>query len=602
MTAVFLFPKQPIGGKMQAVTKETAKIFLRHSMRYKWQSTLLVSTVFVAAGISVYTPQLMMGLFDTLNANGSPDAALRIVLAIFVLDFLGQVVYRVMGYAVNFVQPRVMSDLLNTCYEYLLEHSYGFFSNTFQGSIVTRVRRFHSSYERVTDTWLFELGPVIIRITMILYVMFTVHLAIGVTALVWVALYAFLMYRFTMYKLPYDMKLAEQDTKVTAHLADTITNIVNLKLFTGERREVERFRDITQQLYKFRKRCWDLSNHANVVQGFSMVLLNLGVMSLGVWLWGRGQVTVGALVMLVMYMGQIFDRMWDIGRSMKNLYEGFADANEMTLMLMQKHEIVDMPGATELVVKKGEIEFRNVCFHYHTDVPVLKNFCLKVRAGEKVGLVGHSGSGKSTLVKLLFRFKNIQSGQILVDGQDISRVTQSSLRRAVTLVPQDAILFHRSLTENISYGRPEVEERAVEDAAEAAHAHRFINSFPDRYRTYVGERGMKLSGGERQRVAIARSIVRDSPILVMDEATSSLDSISESYIQDALRTLMEGRTTIVIAHRLSTVRDMDRIIVLQDCNIIEEGTHEELMAADGRYRELWDVQRDGFSVKEEAVV
>jgi ATP-binding cassette subfamily B protein len=248
------------------------------------------------------------------------------------------------------------------------------------------------------------------------------------------------------------------------------------------------------------------------------------------------------------------------------------------------------------VVKNGAVDFQNVGFHYNHDTKIFHGFNLKVRPGEKLALVGPSGGGKSTVIKLLFRFKDIQEGRILIDGQDICQVTQDSLRQAVALVPQDPILFHRSLMDNIRYGRPEATDEEVYAAAKAAHAHEFISKLPEGYKTFVGERGVKLSGGERQRVAIARAILKNAQILVLDEATSSLDSESEYYIQDALNNLMKNKTTIVIAHRLSTIREMDRIIVMEDGQVKEEGTHDELLSIDeGLYQRLWNRQVHGFA-------
>jgi ABC-type multidrug transport system fused ATPase/permease subunit len=274
-----------------------------------------------------------------------------------------------------------------------------------------------------------------------------------------------------------------------------------------------------------------------------------------------------------------------------------ADANEMTEILHTPHEIQDAPGALKLKVAKGQIEMKDVTFSYETNAPVFKKFNLLISAGQRAAIIGPSGGGKSTIVKLLLRFVDIQGGEILIDGQNISKVTQESLRANIALVPQEPILFHRSLMENIRYGKAGAGDKEVIAAAKLAHADEFISKFKEGYKTYVGERGVKLSGGERQRVAIARAILKNAPILVLDEATSSLDSESEHFIQDALKNLMKGKTVIVIAHRLSTIMQMDRIIVLENGVITESGKHEELLKArEGTYQRLWHIQAGGFSI------
>jgi ATP-binding cassette subfamily B protein len=329
-----------------------------------------------------------------------------------------------------------------------------------------------------------------------------------------------------------------------------------------------------------------------------MALLEFGVLYYAYYYWMRGQFSIGDFAFLQAYLMNLFSHVWDFAYYIRSTYESIADANEMTEMLIQPHSIVDNVRAKKLKISKGEINFKDIDFSYSEDKPILDNFNLHIAAGERVALVGQSGGGKSTIVKILFRFMDLNGGQILIDGQDISKVTQDSLREQISLVPQEPLLFHRSLLDNIRYGRPDSTEQEVIKAAKAAHCHEFISGFEQGYNTLVGERGVKLSGGERQRVAIARAILRNAPILVLDEATSSLDSESESLIQDALKTLMKGKTTIVIAHRLSTIREMDRIVVIEGGKIIEQGKHDELVKAQqGIYQKLWNIQVGGFANK-----
>jgi ABC-type multidrug transport system fused ATPase/permease subunit len=293
--------------------------------------------------------------------------------------------------------------------------------------------------------------------------------------------------------------------------------------------------------------------------------------------------------------------MWNFGNILRRMYEAFADATEMVDILRTPHEIVDRKDAKKLIVTDGRIEFNELGFNFNETRSVLSDFNLTITGKEKVALVGPSGAGKTTITRLILRFYDVTSGEILIDGQNIAHVTQDSLRDAIAFVPQEPILFHRTLRENIRYGRRDATDEEVIEAARQAHCYEFVMNTPQGFDTYVGERGIKLSGGERQRVAIARAILKNAPILILDEATSSLDSESESLIQDALAKLMVGKTVMAIAHRLSTVMKMDRIIVIEDGRVGMTGTHSELLAHEGSlYKKLWEIQAGGF-IEEDAV-
>jgi len=296
-----------------------------------------------------------------------------------------------------------------------------------------------------------------------------------------------------------------------------------------------------------------------------------------------------------MYIIGLSGQLWSFARIIRDFYEGYADAKEMIEIMKLPYEIQDVAGAKNIVVDKGEIVFEDIHFSFNENREVLKGVNLKINAGQKVALVGPSGAGKTTFVRLILRFYDVISGAVKIDGQDIKNVTLESLRRNISIVPQDPLLFHRTIKENIRYGKLDATDAEIEEAARLAHCDEFIENLPQKYDTYVGERGIKLSGGERQRVAIARAILKNAPILILDEATSSLDSHSESLIQDALDNLMKGRTTVVIAHRLSTIKKMDRIIVLEKGNIKEDGSHDDLIAQEeGLYKALWNLQAGGF--------
>jgi len=583
---------------MQTLTKQTFKIYAQHAWRYKLHVIVQVIGILVVVGIEIYQPFLYKRLFDQLVVTTADKAGvlLHIVWLIFFWGMVRHILWRSILFVANYFQPRVMSDLLNTCYEYLQNHSYNFFNSSFVGSLVTKVRRYQSSFEDIADKVFFDFGRTIILITSILVVLWLRHWLLGLLVLVWCAIYAVFNFAFARYKLRYDIERAAADTRTTAHLADTVTNNVNIKLFTSFGPEYRKFKQITDELFRIRKWTWDLSQWSETFQGAFMVLLELAMLYVAVRFWQQGTLTIGDFALIQSYLLHMFDNLWNLGRHIRNLYEKLADANEMTEILLRPHEVTDAPDAGVMKVTGGAIEFNNVLFRYNPTVSIFRRFNLSIAAGERVALIGPSGGGKSTIVKLLFRFMDIQEGQITVDGQDIAQVTQDSLRKYISLVPQEPILFHRSLLENIRYAKPRATEAEVIAAAKAAHAHEFISEFPEGYKTFVGERGVKLSGGERQRVAIARAILKNAPILVLDEATSSLDSESEHYIQDALQTLMKGKTTIVIAHRLSTIMAMDRIVVIENGRIIEQGKHEELLKAkQGTYQRLWQIQAGGFA-------
>jgi ATP-binding cassette subfamily B protein len=330
------------------------------------------------------------------------------------------------------------------------------------------------------------------------------------------------------------------------------------------------------------------------VQGIFALIIEVGLLAGAVFLWQSGVITVGDFVLIQVYIIGLVSRIWGIGGSMRRLFSSFADAHEMIEIFETPYSVADAPDAKRLSVTAGGISMEDVSFSFTGERGVFEGFSLAVRAGEKVALVGPSGAGKSTVTKLLLRMYDVAEGAIRIDGQDIRTVTQDSLRENISFVPQEPILFHRSLKENIRYGRPDATDEQVIEAAKKAHCHEFISKLPLGYDTHVGERGVKLSGGERQRVAIARAILKDAPILILDEATSALDSESEALIQDALHVLMEGKTVIVIAHRLSTIMTMDRIVVIENGKIAAEGTHDDLVAQGGLYQKLWSIQAGGF--------
>ncbi|MFA6254400.1 MAG: ABC transporter ATP-binding protein [Patescibacteria group bacterium] len=584
---------------MKDNTKKTFKIFWQYSLKHKISGLIMVTSVIVASSLDIVVPLYFKQFFNTL-ASGSPSELLAkslvlILLSIATLEFIQWIFWRFATFSDSYFTAKIAADISNYCFAYLHQHSFAYFNNNFVGSLVKRVKWFVKAFETIADRVVWSLLPLMVNILVIALVLFKVNIWLSLGVVIWVVAFLAINWVFTKYKLKYDIARSEAETATTRVLADTITNNVNVKLFNGYWREIKGFAKVTEELRQKRMFTWTLGNIIEAVQGFLMVGLEIGIFYLAIKLWVRGILTIGDFVLIQSYLVTIFMRTWEFGRVIRIIYENLADAEEMTVILNLPHEIKDIPNAKKLVVKTGKIEFENVIFNYHETRRILNNFNLTVKAGERLALIGPSGAGKTTVIKLLLRMYDVTGGRILIDGQDVSKVTQESLWQNVSLVPQDPILFHRTLMENIRYGKPKASNQEVIKAAQAAHCHEFIRSFSEGYETYVGERGVKLSGGERQRVAIARAILRNAPILVLDEATSSLDSESEYFIQDALDKLMKGKTVIVIAHRLSTIRKMDRIIVISEKGIIEDGTHEELLKKDsGLYKKLWHLQAGGF--------
>ncbi len=583
---------------MKNLSKETLKIYWQHSMRYKGRLFVIVILVGVHIILTLYFPILYKKLLDQMMVTykrSDLGPLMYIVWTIFIVSMIRQTAARAFNYLNNYFQLVVMRDLYNTIFSYVHRHSMTFFSNTFVGSLVTKAKRYERSYEIISDQIIFESGRLAVETVIILFLLTRENSKIGLIVLIWLIIYLVFSYLFTLYRLPVELQRSAIDSQVSGQMADTIANNVNIKAFSALSSEKNKFARLIQSQYLIRKKSWELITHSDGFQAVSMIVMEFFVLQQLVHLWGLGLITIGSVALVQSYLMRMFDKYWNVGKFIRQIFEAFSDANEMTEILLTPHGIQDVPNAGQLATKNGEIDFQNVGFSYGQAQEVLTDFSLKIKPKEKVAIVGPSGGGKTTIVKLLFRFYDIQKGAISIDGQNIGQVTQDSLRQALSLVPQEPILFHRSLLENIRYGKPEASDEEVIEASKLAHAHEFITGFPDSYRTLVGERGVKLSGGERQRVAIARAILKNSPILVLDEATSSLDSESEMYIQDALKKLMQDKTVIVIAHRLSTIMQMDRIVVIENGKVVEQGKHEELVkASQGLYQKLWEIQAGAY--------
>lgn len=479
-------------------------------------------------------------------------------------------------------------------------------ANSFAGATVRKITRGMWSFDTFEDTLLLNLLPAVTMMVGVT-VMLSIKLPlVGAAVAVMITLYCTLSIWMSLKILsPRFKKSADHDTKLGATLADIITGNPTVKSFGTEKREDALFEGVANEWYRFAIHAWQTATVADAVRGFFRLTMSTTMIALSIWLWSHGRASPGDIVLVITTFFMINGYLRDIGMHISHLQRASNEMEDAVSFWMRTDDVADLPDAKPLQLKTEKrrkiISFENVGFQYTPFMPkVYEGLSIDIALGEKLALVGPSGSGKSTFVKLLQRLYNVTEGKILIDGQDISTVTLESLRKAIALVPQDPVLFHRSLAENIAYGKPDATMEEIVSAAKKAFAHEFISLLPEGYKTLVGERGVKLSGGERQRVAIARAILADAPILILDEATSSLDSISEHYIQKALAVLMEGRTTITIAHRLSTIQQADRILVFDHGKIVEQGDHRALMTReDSHYKKLYDMQVLGLMADEE---
>jgi len=570
-----------------------------HIKKYKFSFYLLFFTQTVRVFTSVIIPPIILRkildlLSNSPDSTGTAESLFYYVFLFSLVIVFGYLMNRITGYATVYFQSNVIRDLHNYVFEKLTKHSYNFFTNQFAGGLVSKAKRFVRGFETMHDLFLFEFYVTLLSVVGIFYVMFLEVPKIAFVFIIWAILYFIFTSFFIRYKMKYDLLEAEADSRVGGSLADVISNIVTMKIFSSRDSEINKYKEVTESEKQHRTKAWHWGNIQDASQGFLMIFINISILYMLAHSWVDGLITAGVFVLIQSYMVNLFDKLWGIVKAMTKFIKAMTEMKEVSDIFDKTPEILDPEIPENLKIKDGFIEFKNVCFEYIEDRKVFSGFNLNIKSGERIGLVGHSGSGKSTITKLLLRFSDVDSGSVCIDGQNIANITQDDLRSAISYVPQEPILFHRTIKENIAYSNQHAKFEDIIKAAQKAHAHDFISNLQYGYDTLVGERGVKLSGGERQRIAIARAMLKQAPILILDEATSSLDSISEKYIQDAFNLLMEGKTTIVIAHRLSTIQKMDRIIVLEDGKIVEEGAHNDLIEKNGKYAELWNHQVGGF--------
>ncbi|PWJ85969.1 ATP-binding cassette subfamily B protein [Pseudaminobacter salicylatoxidans] len=560
--------------------------------------TVIMVAVLLSTLADVLTPLYSGRLVDAVASGAASDAvAWNAALSAFFMLLalaLGAIVMRYFTFmGVVKLTLRMMSDIAGDAFFRIQRFSTDWHANSFAGSTVRKVTRGMWALDLLNDTILIALLPSLVMLvgsTLLLgwyWPMMGLIIAIG--SLVYIAVTVALSLG---YVAPAASLANRWDTKLGGALADAVSCNSVVKAFGAEHREDGRLARVLGKWQHRTDRTWSRGTINGTVQGATLLVLRAAVIGFALLLWARGQASAGDIAFVLTSFFVLQGYLRDVGMHVRNLQRSVNDMEELVDIHGQPLGIEDKPYAEPILITDGRIEFDKVTFHYgNHHSPLYRDFSVTIKAGERVGLVGHSGSGKTTFVKLIQRLYDVSGGRILIDGQDIAQMEQASLRAQIAIVQQEPILFHRSLAENIAYARPGATQAEIERAAQLASAHDFITRLPKGYGTLVGERGVKLSGGERQRVAIARAFLADAPILILDEATSSLDSESEVLIQQAMERLMVGRTTLVIAHRLSTVRALDRLLVFDRGRIVEEGDHAALIRlTDGIYRRLFERQ------------
>lgn len=574
--------------------------FLYFFAKKQWPGFLflLVSSTIWAISDSFFPYCLKLIINHIANFEGARTAifsAISGALLILILFWVStEVLLRGQGIAQIYIFPKFRAQIRSNVFQYVKSHSHNYFSENFAGNLAKKLADLPTSCQSLLEIICYQFITVIVGAALVLIMMFSVQPIFAGILLVWLCLH----FGIALLMVVKSKKLweihADSASLLTGKIVDTFSNILNVRLFSRHRYEMEYLQEFqSDEISKAKKAMW-LVEKMRMGLGLSGLFLIFTMVFTLIEGWIHGWVSLGDFTQISMQSFWLLGWMWFVSFQMIMFSRELGTISDSLNLIKKNHDLVDITDASKLRVTAGNIEFTNVNFAYPKSSPVFTDLNIQIKAGEKIGLVGFSGSGKTTFVSLLLRFYDVLSGKILIDKQSITDVTQESLRQQIAMIPQDPTLFHRTLMENIRYGRLDASDDEVIEAAKIAHCHEFIQLLDQKYDSLVGERGIKLSGGQRQRIAIARAILKNAPILILDEATSALDTVTEKLIQEGLQHLMKNKTTIVIAHRLSTLSDMDRILVFDKGKIIEDGNQEQLLKHGGHFSQLWEMQVNEF--------
>lgn len=584
------------------IMTDTLSKFIWHYM--KSRKIFIAGMIFVGVAWCtemVTKPYLLKSIIDTANTGANVIANPMHTVGFFCVIY---VIMTAVGVCVtNFymflslkLYPKLSADIVKDMYLYLINHSFSFFQSNFTGGLTKKIFDMSSNVERLIRIANEQFFIGALRLTVSALILFyVVHPAFSAVLVLWALVFIYLTYVLSLKSQEYSRELSEADVGVGSVLSDSITNIVSIKLFSGIDSEMKQVDHKLDAYIKGNQKLQLYTMQINVFQGVGVIILIGLMLALLMHYRTLGKISIGDFALVIMLTTTLVEGVYMIGRQLVEFSKVVGVCNQALSIMRAPHEIVDVPNAKDLIVTDGQIQFNDVKFSYSKKKPVFNKLNLLIHPCEKIGLVGLSGGGKSTLVKLLLRLYDLQEGNISIDGQDIKQIKKDTLHNSIAAIPQEPELFHRTVLENIRFARPGASDEQVYQAAKKAHCDEFINELPERYQSLVGERGIKLSGGQRQRIAIARAVLKNAPILVLDEATSALDSLTEKHIQEALDEAMQGKTVIVIAHRLSTLKSMNRILVFENGCIVEDGSPKELLKnTDGKFSMFWKMQSEGF--------